>query len=437
MISSTLLNKFLTLSVNSRPKINVIGDMLIDEYYDVKCKVNPESCIPAFNIRDFVPRQKMPGGAGNINYILKNFDIDVSLIGALDGYGRETYRSYGFDVNLCIDRRQTPRKLRFYDGGQYVFRLDIEDIEPSYLDCGLSDSDCNIFADYNKGVFHGSRFDMYKAVVDPKTADLSKWLGCDTIKLNASEARRFSGEVGESAQLEFIKTRTKAENVIITRSERGITGLLGNIFMELNQPLVNALNVVGAGDCFNAVYSYALALGLEPLECCELALFACVSYVQCAVSKSFYHYDFLADKVVLDERFLAKRDFKMVFTNGCFDIIHAGHIDYLRFAKSKGDKLVVGVNTDESVKRLKGDGRPVNCLEQRLEVLRSLDLVDFVVPFADDTPLELIIALRPEVLVKGKPYTGFGDVVGSDIAGEVFIAPTIYDASSSALVEYI
>jgi len=126
-----------------------------------------------------------------------------------------------------------------------------------------------------------------------------------------------------------------------------------------------------------------------------------------------------------------------IFTNGCFDILHAGHVDYLRFAKSKGDKLVVGVNSDESVRRLKGDGRPVNSLVQRLEVLKSLDFVDYVVPFGEDTPLELITVLRPEVLVKGKPYTGLGDVVGSDIAGEVFIAPTIYDSSSSALVEYI
>ena len=437
MISSILLNKFLELSVKSCPKINIIGDMLVDEYYDVKCKANPESCIPAFNIRDFVPRLKLPGGAGNIAYILRNFDIDASLIGALDGYGMEIYKSYGFNVDRCVGRRQTPRKLRFYDTGQYVFRLDIEDIEPAGFTCDVSGSSCNVFADYNKGFFHGSGFDMRGAVVDPKTADLSMWRGCNTIKLNAIEARKFTGESDESAQLDYIRSATGAENVIITRSERGVVGLLGGVFLQLDQPSVNAVNVVGAGDCFNAVYSYALALGLEPRECCELALFSCISYVQCGVSKSFCLYDFVIDKVVHDGRYLRGRDFKMVFTNGCFDILHAGHIDYLRFAKSKGDKLVVGVNSDESVKRLKGDGRPVNCLERRLEVLRSLDFVDFVVPFEEDTPLELITVLRPEVLVKGKPYTGLGDVVGSEIAGEVFIAPTIYDTSSSALVEYI
>ena len=437
MISSILLNKFLELSVKSCPKINIIGDMLVDEYYDVKCKTNPESCIPAFNIRDFVPRQKLPGGAGNIAYILKNLNIDTSLIGALDRYGMDLYRSYGFNVGSCVSRKQTPRKLRFYDRGQYVFRLDIEDIERTSLERDVSGSSCNVFADYNKGFFHGANFDMCGAVVDPKTADLSVWRGCNTIKLNAIEAGRFTDERDERAQLDSIRSVTGAENVIITRSERGIVGLLDGVFLELDQPSVNAVNVVGAGDCFNAVYSYALALGLEPRECCELALFACVSYVQCDVSKSFYLYDFVIDKVVRDSRYLRDRDFKMVFTNGCFDILHAGHVDYLRFAKSKGDKLVVGVNSDESVSRLKGDGRPVICLEQRLEVLRSLDFVDFVVPFGEDTPLDLITVLRPEVLVKGKPYTGLGDVVGSEIAGEVIIAPTIYDASSSALVEYI
>jgi len=438
MISSTLTNDFIARALHNTKVINIAGDCLVDEYIQVEPKFNPESVFPAFLEKNVT---SMPGGAGNVAYQYTNMPIKSQLVGALSHQAFSVYTENKIDTSNCFNSPLTPIKRRYYNGSEFIFRIDREEhgakIDENLL--RFPTADVNLFSDYNKGFFKADWFKdhLSNAIVDIKPNDIHRWRGCFALKLNAKEAREASGSDDLLKQLDVISKATDCRNIIITMAEKGVAGLDDGVLFKVPQEPVVKRNIIGAGDCFLAFFGYSVLLGFGIHDSAKLATYASSLYVQRSSIKPLRLYDFVKDKLIHDSSVLRDRDFKLVFTNGCFDILHAGHVDYLRFAKSKGDKLVVGVNTDESVRRLKGDGRPVNCLERRLEILRSLDFVDFVVPFEEETPLEIITVLRPEVLVKGKPYTGLGDVVGSDIAGEVFIAPTIYDASSSALVEYI
>ena len=160
-------------------------------------------------------------------------------------------------------------------------------------------------------------------------------------------------------------------------------------------------------------------------------------YVQRPSIKPLKLYDFVNDKLIDDSSILHDRDFKLVFTNGCFDILHAGHVSYLELAKSKGDKLVVAVNSDASVRRLKGDKRPINDLAKRVKVLQGIGFVDYIVVFDDDTPYNVIKDIMPDCIVKGAPYVSRDQIVGQDLVNEIVIIKKFYDVSSSHLVEYI
>jgi len=438
MISSTLTNEFISRAMCNTKVINIAGDCLIDEYIQVEPKFNPESVFPAFLEKSI---RSMPGGAGNVAYQFAHLPIKSQLVGALSHQAFSVYAENKIDTRYCYNSPLTPIKRRYYNGSEFIFRIDREqlgaDIDNNLMRFPTADYD--LFSDYNKGFFKANWFKdhLSKAIVDVKPNDIHRWRGCLALKLNAKEAREVSGSDDLLKQLDVISKATDCGNIIITMAEKGVAGLDGGVLFKVPQVPVVKRNIIGAGDCFLAFFGYSVLLGFSIHDSAKLATYASSLYVQRSSIKPLRVYDFVIDKLLFDPSVLRDRDFKIVFTNGCFDILHAGHVDYLRFAKSKGDKLVVGVNTDESVRRLKGDGRPVNCLERRLEILKSFDFVDYVVPFEEDTPLELITILIPEVLVKGKPYTGLGDVVGSEIAGEVIIAPTNYDASSSALVEYI
>jgi len=191
-------------------------------------------------------------------------------------------------------------------------------------------------------------------------------------------------------------------------------------------------SVIGAGDCFAAVFGMAVGHGFTVAESAEIAWNAGAVYVQRKMNRPIIPAEVSWDGIVEPDDLL-DRDFKLVFTNGCFDILHKGHLQTLRFAKEKGDKLVVALNTDESVRRLKGEDRPVKPLEQRMAVVAALDCVDFVVSFSENTPLELIQKIRPEVLVKGADYRP-EEIVGADVVPELFRAPIIDGLSTSCFL---
>jgi D-beta-D-heptose 7-phosphate kinase/D-beta-D-heptose 1-phosphate adenosyltransferase len=300
-------------------------------------------------------------------------------------------------------------------------------------------ADVNLFSDYNKGFFATDWFKdhLSNAIVDAKPNNINRWRGCFALKLNAKEAREASGSDDLKKQLNIISKATDCDNIIITRAENGAAGLDSGVFFEVDQEPVQKRNIIGAGDCFFAFFGYSVMLGFSIHESAQIATHASSLYVQRPEIIPLQLNDLVVGKLIHDHSILKNRDFKLVFTNGCFDILHAGHVDYLEFAKSQGDKLVVAVNSDDSVRKLKGDKRPVNSLNMRLKLLAGLSCVDYVLFFNDDTPINVIKSIMPDTIVKGSPYKTREEVVGHDVIDEIIIAPANFRLSSSYLMEYI
>jgi D-beta-D-heptose 7-phosphate kinase/D-beta-D-heptose 1-phosphate adenosyltransferase len=235
----------------------------------------------------------------------------------------------------------------------------------------------------------------------------------------------------------------KCEYVVITQASQGISIYSKDDIQHIRptRPLDVAESVIGAGDCFCAFLAMSLARGMSVYESCDLAWHAGTIYVKNRynkplTTKDLYDYvDPTYNKINSLDEMKKARNYKLVFTNGCFDLLHAGHLNTLRFAKSLGDKLVVAVNSDDSVARLKS-GRPIVNLENRMKMLASLDMVDYVVSFDEDTPHNLITQINPDIVVKGGDYRE-EDVVGYGLGPQVVLAPLIDGFSTTNIVEKI
>jgi D-beta-D-heptose 7-phosphate kinase/D-beta-D-heptose 1-phosphate adenosyltransferase len=400
----------------------------------------------------------------NVAYQFKHFNVMPILICFPDKKAEIVFREHNIwrlgtywateDMNNFF-KFTLPIKRRFLDGSVQVKRHDIE--KPL---CGAELKDINefhekharaidkmqpdvvIFSDYNKGFFHAdtartnfpSLYPHSKTIVDPKKGPISKWKGCSILKMNASEAELLSGKSGWKAQSSFLKEELNCEAIVITFAGDKVVGLTdeGHFCFEPEET-VKVDSVVGAGDCFAAIFAMAIGYGFTVPEAVRIAYRSGSVYVQHNMNRPVVPAELVYDRIVQPQD-LANRDFKLVFTNGCFDVLHKGHLHTLEVAKSKGDKLVVAVNTDESVKKQsKGAGRPVVPLEHRMAVLAALRSVDFVVSFDEDTPLNVIKAINPDVVVKGGDYS-LETIVGADIVPEVHIAPTIEGVSTSNLL---
>lgn len=347
-----------------------------------------------------------------------------------------------------------PIKRRFLDNGVQDVRHDIEtplcgldehviDFATTQITTIIQKSfrpDVAILSDYNKGFFSSEEYrvlDFYRdvtTIVDPKRGPLSKWKGCTIFKLNAKEAEELSGRKYWKEQAKQLQNELECEAVVITFGGEKVSGVWnGDFFNFKPERSVIVESVVGAGDCFAAFFAMAIGHGFCVPEASEIAWYAGSNYVQNRRNRPIVPAE-LDPNGVVDPADLQSRDFKLVFTNGCFDILHEGHIKTLEFAKSKGDKLVVAINSDASVKRLKGENRPIKPLEQRMAVMSALKPVDFVVSFDEDTPLELIKKIKPDVLVKGQDYKE-SEIVGADLVSEVCRAPIVKGLSTSGFIK--
>jgi D-beta-D-heptose 7-phosphate kinase/D-beta-D-heptose 1-phosphate adenosyltransferase len=297
-----------------------------------------------------------------------------------------------------------------------------------------------IFSDYNKGFFGGtegfhppSLYPNSKTIVDPKCGPIKKWKGCTVFKPNAKEAAELSGKTFWKEQAKFFQHELECEAVVITASGDRVSGVWKDqFFCYTPTKRVDVTSSVGAGDCFCAFFAMCIGHGFGIPEAAEIAYNAGSVYVQHNMNRPVCPAELIEDSIVVPED-LKNRDFNLVFTNGCFDVLHKGHLETLKFAKSKGDKLVVAVNSDASVRRLKGDSRPVVPLEHRMAVLANLKCVDFVVSFDEDTPLQVIKKIKPDVLVKGGDYEK-EKIIGADLVEEVFTAPMIEGLSSTSIL---
>ena len=464
-----------------RLNIAVIGDLMIDHYIWGSCqRISPEAPVQVVSVSK---ESTVLGGAGNVVTNLLSLGAEVSIFSVVghDGTAREMelllQESAVKKVTLIHeDARRTTKKSRIIASNQQVIRYDdesIKDISPfseeallNIFKKELEHYDAILLSDYGKGVLtRGLTKDIITLVkkvgkpilVDPKGKDYTKYRGATLLTPNKKEAM-IATDINIETKKDLHKALKKLKEdldlkySIITLSEEGIA-LLEKRMSIIPTVAREVFDVTGAGDTVLASLAVALASGLNIVEACEFSNKAAAVVVakvgSATVSlneiEEYAHSlnqgkseskikNFLQIERIVQR--LKEQGRKIIFTNGCFDILHRGHATYLQKAKELGDILILGLNSDESIKRLKGENRPINNLEDRAFLVASLESIDFVVPFNEDTPYELIKIVRPNALVKGADYQG-KKVVGSDIANEVVLIDFVKGKSTTNLIEKI
>jgi D-beta-D-heptose 7-phosphate kinase/D-beta-D-heptose 1-phosphate adenosyltransferase len=464
-----------------KAKIAVVGDLMIDHYIWGSCeRISPEAPVQVLEVNK---ESNVLGGAGNVINNLIALESQVSVYTVLGDDENATLTETllteaGADSHAVIRQhgRVTTKKSRVIASNQQIIRFDDESREDIALQSQnelLTDLSKNIFSydavllsDYGKGVLTSTLtrdiISLANAhdkpvLVDPKGVDYSKYTGATLLTPNKKEASLATGiELKDHEALKEAGYRLKNElgltYSIITLSEEGIA-IFNEVMRIIPTVAREVYDVTGAGDTVLAALGVALASGLDINESCEFANKAAAIVVAkvgsaTATLNEIEEYEHSLNKGQAESKIkdftqieriskrLRTQGRKVIFTNGCFDILHRGHAAYLQKAKEMGDLLIVGLNSDESITRLKGPSRPVNGLEDRAFLLAALESVDYVVPFTEDTPYELIKRILPDVLVKGADYEG-KEVVGSDIAKEVELISFVEGKSTSSLIEKI
>jgi D-beta-D-heptose 7-phosphate kinase/D-beta-D-heptose 1-phosphate adenosyltransferase len=377
-------------------KVLVIGDVIIDKYvYGTSSRISPEAPVPVIT---YIEEKETLGGAGLVYENLKNLDVDVTL--------------FEMDQPRSV-------KTRIMCDGHYITRIDDDkpasggEVLKKVQSTDFSQYDYVVLSDYNKGVLdeakdiiaHINKYNC-KVVVDPKE---NAWFyeGAWLVKPNYNEFHDLGFDEWQG-------------NIITTNAGEEVIAHIDGKNYEIEVDAVEVSDVTGAGDCFMAAFVYGLTKGYTHKKCLEIATKGSTESVK---HSGTYQ--------------LLKEDLEntIVFTNGCFDILHTGHFELLKAAKEKGDKLIVGLNDDTSVQTLKGKNRPINPVEIRKKQLEILSWVDEVIVFSEDTPYNLIKSLKPTLIVKGGDYK-VNEVVGHDLTS-VYIVPTVEDFSTTSILEKI
>lgn len=447
---------------------------MLDEYLFGRAdRLSPEKPVPVVT---FERRDLYPGGAGNVVRNLGALGCEpvlISLVGD-DETGRECRArlvAEGFtDAGLVLEpRRPTPHKLRVHAGQHALVRIDYEDPEGASggASRALLDAierlapgcDAAIVSDYRKGTVSAEGVKLLAAraggspvVADPKGGDSERYRGAGYLVPNESELSELTGGPWDDAVAESLRRRLGLTALVLTRSERGIRVYSGGPPRDHAARAREVFDVTGAGDTFAAVFTAMLAEG-HPVDLAargaNLAAGVKVRKVGTAtvtwseveaelgreLPRAEKRLELPAAAATAAER--RRRGQTVVFTNGCFDLLHAGHIRYLKASREMGDCLIVGLNSDASVRRLKGEGRPILDQKERTEILSALSFVDHVVVFDEDTPLRLIESIRPDVLTKGADYEP-GQVVGADVVraygGRVELIELVEGKSTTGII---
>jgi D-beta-D-heptose 7-phosphate kinase/D-beta-D-heptose 1-phosphate adenosyltransferase len=449
---------------------------MLDQYlFGATSRISPEAPVPVVHVQKTDDR---PGGAANVAVNLASLGVSTRLIGAVgDDSAAETLENIlggqGIQCDFArVSDRPTITKTRVQSRGQQLIRLDQENaaaLRDSSLTAQLANAldgaGAVILSDYGKGALTdvGAMIGLCReagvpVLVDPKGRDFSIYRGATLITPNQGEFEAVAGECTTDAQLaergwNMIEDLDLAA-LLVTRSEKGMMLLeSGNEPVFLSTQAREVFDVTGAGDTVIATIAGALASGQDLAAAAALANMAAglvvrkigvatvtPGEIQVAMHQRGQGGRGLVTRdeltVLIDEA--RQRGERVVMTNGCFDILHAGHVAYLEEAKSLGDRLVVAVNDDDSVRRLKGESRPINALGDRLLVLAGLAAVDWVIPFTEDTPAELIATVLPDVLVKGGDYEPEEIAGGKDVlqnGGEVRVLSFRDGHSTSRIIE--
>jgi D-beta-D-heptose 7-phosphate kinase/D-beta-D-heptose 1-phosphate adenosyltransferase len=469
------------LDQSLKPNILVIGDLMVDHYLWGSCdRISPEAPVPVIDIKN---ESTVLGGAGNVinNLISLNANVGVLSVVGDDEVAEEV--KYLIDATdaksyLVLQKgRKTSKKSRIMASKSQVVRYDHESKNNISFDSAdkiyaklqeiINAYDIILLSDYGKGVLtkHLSKQIIAfankcnkKVIVDPKGKDYSKYKGAYFLTPNKKEAEIAAKVDIESEDtlkqaLVELKNVAKLQLSIITLSENGIAILKDNEVITKPTVAREVYDVTGAGDTVLASLGYALSKDVDIETAVEFANLAAgvvvgklgsatVSLDEIEEYKASLHKSSieLHIKTRKEIKRIAKRarenKKRVVFTNGCFDILHKGHVSYLNTAKSFGDILIVGLNSDDSVRRLKGKDRPINTQDDRAYILSALESVDYVVIFDEETPYELIGKVKPDILVKGADYAG-KEIVGSDIAKETKLVTFVDGKSTSSTIDKI
>lgn len=440
----------------SRCRILIVGDVMLDRYLrGGTSRISPEAPVPVVHVKE---DDCLAGGAANVALNIASLEGKVDILGIVgkDEAADKLTESLNTETTQChfqvAPNTPTIMKVRVISQHQQMLRLDFEDslghIDKSDLQekftQALEDADVVLLSDYGKGTLSDPQFYIQAAkakgipvLVDPKGVEFDKYKDASYITPNFKE---FTGVVGDCADEKAILSRgmelaekLNLKGLLVTRGAEGMS-----LIRPHGEPIHfptrarEVFDVTGAGDTVIAVFAMAIATGHSEKDSVNLANTAAGLTVAklgaATVTQAELHRELHknvqvkmgvinedeAEKVIEKAHLM---DEKVVFTNGCFDILHIGHVAYLREARAQGDRLIVALNSDASVKELKGEKRPIIPLQERMEMIAALDCVDWVISFEDDTPRRLLHLLKPDVLVKGGDYPKEG-IVGYEIVEE-------------------
>jgi D-beta-D-heptose 7-phosphate kinase / D-beta-D-heptose 1-phosphate adenosyltransferase len=460
-------------------RVLVAGDVMLDRYWHGRAaRISPEAPVPVVKVSSTEDR---PGGAANVALNIAALGASASVAGIVgeDEAGVELDRKLAAaGVRSCLQhcpQSSTIIKLRVISQQQQLLRVDFEDCfaQDAVIQLSrqilreLEHAAVLVLSDYGKGsleqaqhMIQAARSKAIPVIVDPKGTDFGRYRGASVLTPNLAE---FEAVVGNCSNEDELIARgvqllgaLELQALLITRGEAGMTLLqAADQVTHLPAQAREVFDVTGAGDTVVAVLASALAAGQSLRSAVSLANIAAGLAVArlgtAAVSARELRRALQqmqgsgrgmlnTEQLIMAVSDARQQGESIVFTNGCFDIIHAGHVSYLAEARKQGDRLIVAVNDDQSVRRLKGSSRPINTVEHRMAVLAGLEAVDWVVSFAEDTPETLLALLRPEVLVKGGDYSE-AQVVGAEFVrsygGDVRVLAFVDDCSTSAIVEKI
>lgn len=466
-----------------KKNILVIGDVMLDTYFlgEVK-RISPEAPVPVFRKKN---EKNVLGGAGNVVSNLVTADQNVYIMAMmgkdengitlkhiLDDIGANT------ELLLMLDRNTTVKTRFLADNNQQVLRLDVEDTDNlddkncnkllSELEKRISEFDLILLSDYLKGfltykftqgVLQIAKMNSIRAIIDVKDTNIEKYRDAYLLKPNLNEIRELTGMPARTDQ-EIIEASERLRNLCNSKYVLTTCGARGMVLVGDGEPFfIKSVNrevfdVTGAGDTTIAYLAACMVNNFNIRESVEIANYAAGIQVGKIGTSVVYWKEvrkYLADQSqgIIHKLIASKtvetfrkdhKNQKIVFTNGCFDILHIGHVRYLQEAAKLGDILVVGVNSDASVKRLKGPERPINNENDRAELLCSLEFIDYVVIFDDDTPLKLIKKIQPDILVKGGDYTNEYVIGTHEVearGGKLVIIPLIEGKSTTSIIAKI
>lgn len=453
-------------------EILIIGDIMLDRYhFGTVSRISPEAPVPVVNVKRTT---QTLGGAGNVANNISGLRAGATVVGS---WGNDAYagvlKSMMDNINIKYMMTETGSptitKLRVIGEKQQIVRLDFEEIKPiegenakhalSSIESRIKESGAVIISDYGKGfctcevcaeTIRMAKQHGIPVIVDPKGSDWTKYAGATTVTPNVKElSEAYGREVPNNDEQIVIAARdiidrVRLDYLVVTRSEKGITVVSREDYIHFTTEAREVFDVSGAGDTVVATLALGLAMGF-PLKDAVTAANRAAGIVVAKIGTAPVLLDELNGvtgikskvmplETLLPELRKAKElNKKIVFTNGCFDILHKGHVTYLKKAAELGDILVLGLNTDASVSRIKGPKRPINSEYDRAEVLAALECIDYITLFGDDTPYDLIRQIEPDILVKGADYKE-EDVVGREFAKKTVLIDFVNGYSTTKII---